>query len=158
MKSVVRDVSKDWPFVVRGSSEAACFLFTVRKEEGTTLFLEGILFPYFFVSDLTDTFVVVDCSGTSLCGDFENVDAQVTDQVTGADDGSGQCTWGTDATYMTVANIVFLVCGILLCLYVPSHKNESSSLSLSSSLLSLFQYNLHFFLFSAPQPEPICKQ
>jgi hypothetical protein len=64
---------------------------------------------------------VIDCSGTSLCGDFENLDEQATDQVTGADDGSGQCTWGTDATYMTVANIVFLACGILLCWYVVTN-------------------------------------
>ena len=66
---------------------------------------------------------MIDCSGTSLCGDFENLDEQATDQVTGADDGSGQCTWGTDATYMTVANIVFLACGILLCWYVVTNKH-----------------------------------
>ena len=108
---------------------------------------EEILFPFISLSAISQILFCFDYSGTSLCGDFENVDAQVTDQVTGADDGSGQCTWGTDATYMTVANIVFLACGILLCWYVPSHKYESSSLS-STDPRNLVIVPLQLTLFS----------
>jgi hypothetical protein len=31
---------------------------------------------------------------------------------------SGTCDWGDDATYMTVAAALYLICGILLCWYV----------------------------------------
>lgn len=59
--------------------------------------------------------------GSSQCGDIENIDGQVADQING-DGSAGSCEWGADATYMAIANVLFLICGILLCWYVSIYR------------------------------------
>ncbi len=57
---------------------------------------------------ISEYFNFFEIVGIAECGDFEGT----------AEDGTPStnvCEWGPDSSYMTVACVMYLICGVILC-------------------------------------------